>query len=972
LSGDPSLCLVGGEAGVGKSRLIRELEGCARGLGALVLRGECADLVGDELPYAPLIAALRGAPGRVESALGAMPDAVHRELGRLLPSVGYRVSEETIGGLAQTRLFELLLTLLRELARDDGLVLVVEDVHWSDSSTRNFLSHFVRNMSTERVGVVVSWRTDVPEGDRGALQEHIGELQRLDRVDCMLLSRLSREELREQLEHILGHPPDARLLDDLCARSDGNPFYAEELLAAGGSDALPEHLRDLLLVRVRQLPDEVQDLMRALAAFGRPASQELLGEVAEVAEPVLSRRLRMAAARHVLSPTSGELLAFRHALVREAVYCDMLPGERRGLHLAIAQTMTRQEEPPDPAELANHWRRARRWSEARLASVEAGRVAMTMRAFEEALGHFDRALEQWAGSDGRVAGMDRVDVLGQAAEAARYQGDCELGVRFCRRALAELDADSEPVRAAWFHERIGRYQFWDYQTSLPAYREALRLLPDEPRADRARVLGDEGLALMGMVRWEEARARCEEAISVARAVGAPLEEAYARTTLGLVLAYLGATGEGQEQLERALEITEARECAEDLARIHIHLSEVLRLEGRLVDAFRVAEEGVREARRLGVLGSFGRSMAANATEDLFRLGRWDEAERRLDELASVPLTTVGALMRDAVSGHLAAARGEFAAARRYFDAARVQGERGVPPEFLPTIGTGLAATALGRGRVEEARDHVEHALAGIPDTEERLYTPMLLAMAARVQADLAEAGGVNRRGGGVHADRAEALVNALEQRLAGVPLGPPPPIALAHLAECRAEAARAAGRPSTGQWEACAERWNELECPYPEAYARFRMAEATLLAGGPRSRAAPPLRTAGRIASGLGARPLLDEIETLARRGRVDLEQPDSLPPVVPDPAFDLTRRELEVLPLVADGLTNQQIADELFISPHTVGVHVSHILAKLDADNRVAAAAAAHRAGLLSDLRPEQPEPERLRESDPARSVPL
>jgi ATP/maltotriose-dependent transcriptional regulator MalT len=457
---------------------------------------------------------------------------------------------------------------------------------------------------------------------------------------------------------------------------------------------------------------------------------------------------------------------------------------------------------------------------------------------------------------------------------------------------------------------------------------------------------------MSMVRYEPARERCEEAIAVARRAGATLEEAYARITLGLDLAYLGDLDEAERQVREGMRIAGEHEYAEDLARGYISLSEVLRLRGRVEDALAVAREGAREAKRLGVDASFGRSMDANAAEDLVRLGRWEEAQESLAALATVQLSRVGAVMHAATAGHLATARGDFALAREHFAAAWAEGEQGVPPEFVPTLATGPAALALALGEPDEARGHVSRALPLVENSEERLYTSMLFAMAARVEADLAERDRLRDPAAAAeHAAAATRIVDALERRLQGPPA--PPPIAVAHLAECRAECTRAAGASAAAAWHDCAERWDDLGFRPSAAYARFRLAEALLAGGAGRADAAAVLRVAARAAEGLGARPLAREIAALAQRARLDLAEPEPAPaaePRVPEAAarLGLTRRELEVLALVAEGLTNQEIADRLFISVSTAGVHISHILGKLHVRKRLDAATLAHRSGLL------------------------
>jgi DNA-binding CsgD family transcriptional regulator len=231
-----------------------------------------------------------------------------------------------------------------------------------------------------------------------------------------------------------------------------------------------------------------------------------------------------------------------------------------------------------------------------------------------------------------------------------------------------------------------------------------------------------------------------------------------------------------------------------------------------------------------------------------------------------------------------------------------------------------------------------------------------------VRADLAATERVGRAGSAAAADHVAAAADhqvTLERRLRSIPLGPPPPIALAHLAECRAEVSRARGDASAARWHECADGWAALGMPYSEAYAHLRAGEALLETGGSRRDAAVPLLSAHRIAIRLEAQPLLDEIGELAARCRVVLDATapaePALAPIPPATLLELTRRELQVLSLIDEGLSNSQIGRRLYISPKTVGVHVSHILEKLDVRNRTAAAAAAHRIGLLD--RPSTPE---------------
>lgn len=945
-AGRPSISLIGGEPGVGKSRLAAELKQGAHPADWRVLEGDCVQLEEGESPYMPIVAALRDV-GEAE-IVRSLPPEGRAELARILPELGPTAVDPAAPAGATLyspgRLHELLLLVLRGLARPRPLLLVIEDLHWADRSTRDFVGYLARNTREERLAVVVTYRDGLDPRD--PLAQLVAELRRRDAVEFHALRPLTRDGVAALVASILGREPAAEVVDGIYAGSHGNPFFAEELAAHSAElgGRLPASLRELVLARCAELSDDALQIVRLAAAAGRPLGPDLIA-ASGVPEPAASRAIRQAIAHHVLAndPEHGTI-AFRHAIARDVVYADLLPGERQALHATIARALAGAP----PAELAHHFTAAGDRPAALAASIEAGFAAAQAYASGEAAEQFAHALSLWerVAPGDRPAGVDRVDLLAHAAEAARATADFDGAVAYCRQALEAIDAAADPVRAARFHERIGRYRAWDLQGSLECYARALELLPGEPSADRARVLGDEALTLMLMVRWDDARRRCLEALEVARAVDARAEEGYARATLGLVLAYLGDLDAGERELERAVVLVDAFSHAEDCARAYMHFAEVKRLHGRYADAMQLTAKGIAVAQRLGAHAAFGTFMSVNLAEDLVLLGRFDEAAAQLAELESQALATTSELYRDTLAGQLALARGDFELAERRFQQAERRRESGVPGELLPSLGAGLAELALWRRRPEDARAHVEATLAAIGDAEDKLYTPIVYSMGVRAAAELAELRGRRAQLEQARAD-ARALVDRLRALLATP--GPAAP-AVAHLRLAEAELTRALGEPDPPAWVAAAEAWERLEHPYQAAYARFRQAEAHVLAGTAAGEAAAAVSAAHRTAAALGAQPLLREVDALARRARVRVEDRPEQAIVRQADDFGLTRRELEVLRLVADGLSNRQIARRLFISDNTAGVHVSHILSKLNVPNRVTAAGVAHRAGLLDD----------------------
>ena len=351
-------------------------------------------------------------------------------------------------------MFEALLALIERLGRVQPVVLVLEDLHWADQSTRDFLTFLVRSARDEPFSLVVTYRSDELHR-RHPLRPLLAELERTPGVDRLGLARFSRDELVAQISAILDAPAPDELADRLFERSEGNPLYTEELLAASsdGSYELPETLRDLLVARVERLPETAQEVVRVVSVE-HPMRHQLLAALSELDEADLLQGLREAVAHQVLVAGSGETYAFRHALVGEAVYGDLLPGERSALHARLAATVdARRELMGDmPAAgvagvLACHWNAAHDVPRALGASVAAGLASKRVLAFSEAKRHFERALELWdrVPDAEERAGCDRVDVLRHAALAAAYAGEAARSLALARSAIARGGRRGRPA-----------------------------------------------------------------------------------------------------------------------------------------------------------------------------------------------------------------------------------------------------------------------------------------------------------------------------------------------------------------------------------------------------------------------------------------------------------------------------------------------------------------------------------------------
>jgi DNA-binding CsgD family transcriptional regulator/tetratricopeptide (TPR) repeat protein len=968
-AGESLVALLGGEAGVGKTRLTDQLAATAGQQGMRVLRGGCVPLGEEGLPFAPLVEALHGLAGDLDAAeLDAVTGPARADLARLVPDLAWS-GEATAGeggadggvvGAGQGRLFELLLGLVQRLAARAPLLWVMEDLHWADRSTRDLVAFLATSLRSGRVMLVLTFRSD--ELHRlHPLRGLLGELARNRRVRRLELRRFTRGELAQQLASLLGADPPARLVDGIYARSEGNPFFTEELLLAGGDPgALPPSLQEVLLARVVRLRPGTQQLLRVAAAAGPGVTQPLLAAVAGVDEAALLASLHEAVDQQLLLPEpGGDGYVFRHALVAEAVYAELLPGERVRLHAALASALEAGVEPGGPpasraARIAYHWSAAGDQPRALAASVQAADAAEQAYAFAEAQLQLERVLALWdrVPDAAERAGMDRVALLSRCAEAAYAAGGPARAAELVRQALPLVDAALQPQRAGLLHEQLARYlRALADPAALVAQQQAVRLVPAAPSAERARVLGSLALYLGLVDRFKEARGPAEEAVAIAVKVGARAEEADARIALGTALGNLGGTDAGLAELEAAQRLAQEAGEVVVLLRAMVNRTDVLLAAGRMEEAATVAQGGLGEARRVGLGRSFGPDLAGNATEALVALGRWDQAEqvsREALELAPSDAAWVNLpLVRAALDlgrGDLDAAEAQLRTARRLIPAPISEAQKAGP------LFAGLAELALWRGDPEQAKQLVAEGVPLVAANPR--YAAPVYALGVRVEADRAELARARHSGEAVPDDgTAAALLERVREAAEGPAAGIPAPAAW--WATAAAERTRRDGRPDPAAWAAAAAAWERLGQPYRLAYACFRQAEALLAAAGDRHAAAGALRRAAAVTGRLGARLLDTEVKALARRARLDLAEHAAAPPAgTPATAepLGLTPREAEVLALVAAGRSNRQIAEALFISPKTASVHVSNILAKLGVAGRVEAAAVAHRLGLDGD----------------------
>ncbi|HEX5897815.1 MAG TPA: alpha/beta fold hydrolase, partial [Solirubrobacteraceae bacterium] len=821
-SGRGSTVLVAGEAGIGKTRLASELATRARAAGFEVLLGRCLDLVGTELPYQPFVEALRTLrDGHAEHA-----------------SAG-----------SQLRVFEDTLALLTGLAANAPVLLVLEDLHWADISTLDLVVYLAHNLDERRLLVLATYRADeLSSAER--VRRLADGVRRSGSALLIELGSLEREELATLLASRAGAPPPA-VADAIVVRSEGNPFFAEELLAAAGDEAgeLPRGVRDLLLRRVARLDRRTTGLLRLAAAAGRDVGYRLLRATAALPERDVRESLRRAVEHGVLVPAQGGF-RFRHTLLAEAIYATLLPGEREELHARLADELARGEPPASAAELAPHWAAAGRAQEGLVASIEAAREAEAVFGLAEALAHLERALALWADvpDAAQLAGLDLAELSAWAAEQAVLTGAAPRAVELGRQAIALL-GDGDPVRAGLLHAALGRHLLFAGRRdpAVAAFERAVELVPPAPPSpERAQVLAALGSVLMLTWRHDESRAICEQALALARAVGPRAAEVRALGTLGVDLAYLGHGDDGLTTLRRAVRVAEETRAPEDLDRAYIWLTDVLTLLGRPRESARVAAEAVEVIRCYGIEHG---PLLANLVEALVAAGEWEDADRV--SAAALRANTANwphnALITRA---ELEAGRGDFDAARAHLEAALVtvrEDERG-SRMYDPVA----AELALWEGRWTDADEAVRGGLLRARARDAAFFRVRLCAQGLRAQAELAE---LTRDRG--HADalrrhlgRARKLLTAA--RRAATEAAAVTPNANGWRALAEAESARARGQARPEAWIEAATIWGRLERPPLAAYCRWRQAEALAATG---DDATVPLREAHAVAADIGARP---------------------------------------------------------------------------------------------------------------------
>jgi DNA-binding CsgD family transcriptional regulator len=952
-SGDNRTMVIAGEAGIGKTRLLDELTSHADGVA--VLTGQCADEGSGPLPYAALAGLLRGivrtvGPEAVVAAAGPAAGA----LSVVAPQLVTPASDPSAGSgqrAGADRLPEVLTNLLAGLAAERPVVVIMEDLHWSDDVTRAVALRLARTAPPGLL-LLLTYRSD-DVGRAHPLRTVMAELDRARLTTRLDLARLGVAEVREMAHDLLaGSPhlqdglargqergrdagPDAGLsaepFADLADRSEGVPFYVEELVGFLDTD-LPDSLRDILLLRYWNLSREAQALCRVVAAAGprvwHDVLDDVLADVTTGVGPEPEEGLREAVDAQVLVTTDIGY-AFRHALAQEAVYAELLPGERRRLHAAYARALEgalvrRARSVAKLSRIADHWWRAGVLDRALAAAVVGHQAAADGAASSTAVALGERAMELWeqVPDAEAVAGLPHHELLRTVAESLRGSTRTARALAVAHEAIAEWPGDDPAGLAGMLSDTALIAGHAGSGEGPELIERALTLVePGRDDAVRAHLLMLRARHAMLDGRTEEGIEAATAAYEAGIAIGSPEVASVALNLRGVSRVQRGDAG-------GFAEIDAARDAAagawRGLSRYYTNGSDSRILVGEWDRAVEIAQEGVTEARRHGASEGSRIMIEGNVVEAWIGRGDWAEAaawyERTVplihDSVYTAYLTERRAwllMWRGDVERAQAEARHRAATWERF---GRLEEQirsrsRGTQAEL--ELLRGEPAAALERLSVVVAPDHPRSPA----------YDLMSLALSARAVAELRATG----------QDVDDAPYRAALAECAHWPTFP------VWSAVFEAEL-------GTGPWTAVAEQPGPAPA-HLRPYALYREGARLLEAGdrpGARSALGSAITEAEKIDAGLivqRAQGLIDRAGLSGRGGPAETPAPTAASSAaaaggVPD---TLTPREQQVLALVAEGLTNGQIAERLFISAKTASVHVSAILRKLGVSTRTEAA---------------------------------
>ncbi|MET0765149.1 MAG: LuxR C-terminal-related transcriptional regulator [Blastococcus sp.] len=891
--------LVCGEAGVGKSSLVAAERATAS---SEVIEGACLQLAGQPLPLAALEQIFYSRGGWPEAADGAEQQSAEQRL----------------------KAIRLWADAIAPSGAGTATTLVIDDLHWADETTCDFLIYLASTAVRRRLSLVITLRND--ETPRvGRVQQAVAELSRLPGTVNLELQRLDRQESAELVAALTGNADVD--VDTWFQRSQGNPYLLGELVKDPGA----RRVKDVLLSRVHSLGPDATELVRLASVFGLWVEDKQLHS-ASVLPPD-----RYAAAVHEaidvgVLVNEGADYAFRHDLMCEAVLSQLLPIERRILHARAARALAGSgvDDVVSAAAVSVHWEAAGEPEQAAEWSLRAARKARSLNAYAEAWTHYRRVLAAARPAHGPVD----LDLALEAAGTARLAGDPVAAVAVLESALRTAPAQGDERASAL--ERLGCFLWEAGQTarSRAAYTDAADALGAEVTACHAQVWGALARGSLIMAEFDEAIRLADRAATAAREHGTTAILADALTTRGTAGAILGDAA-ALDALREGVGLARDVEDRAVLCRSYANLILAYEYTNKPAEASAAALEGLSLLPEYGLELAVGAALACNAANLLTRRGEYARCEAVLAELLDGRVVQGQGLHLHLERAELQLRMGDRVAARASLAAAADL--RDVDePAVIAAIATATAELLAQEGDAEGCNRTVVEALERLAGTQDKHFRAELVAIGLRNEADRADP--VPGRVDGAAAARIQRLADELARLDPGAEDD-------ANYGACHRtaenELARARGIGDAAAWAATATLWHTVDRPREEAYCLLRQAECHATAK-QRDKAAAAATQARAIADRLGAAPIVTEVDALMARTRLAAAPPPRAP--AEDRPYGLTEREYEILALLGTGATNRQIARRLFISDRTVGVHVSRVLHKLQVTNRAQAAAVAAR----------------------------
>jgi DNA-binding CsgD family transcriptional regulator/tetratricopeptide (TPR) repeat protein len=918
-SGTPQALLIGGDAGIGKTSLVNEVARRAAELGFTVLTGHCLD-VDTGVPFGPVREALRvGVSGRTDESL---PPVTRRLAPFLRAHAGPGVD-------SPTALLEGLCLVVAELAREQPLMLVLEDMHWADRSTQDFAVAMAGTMRSPLQFVLTYRRDELTR--RHPLRRALVEIGRGSAAVHLDLEPLDRGGIAGIVRSVTGSD-DSSVVGSLLARSEGNPLFAEELLASH-RDGVPDHLSDLLLARIDSLTPATRDLLRLASVDGSRIDRDLLCLAAHLEPADIDACLREGVDANVIT-SAGDHLDFRHGLLREAVHDDLMPGERTRAHSRLAAAIQAQMDSEPTSDvaalgrLAFHRYAAHELPEAFAASVRAGLAAKDYGG-HDAIAHLERALDLWdrVPEPMSLGGLAKADVLRLLCEVCDAHGDRNGSLRYILAAMEQLGEDSDPLLASRVYSTYGlsSVKFAGHNSQRDILEKAVEYAEGEPSQELAKAL-----YCMSNYQWRLGSAGsaiefASRAAEIARVARCPHERLRAELVLGAATFDLGLCREGIAHLRKAIEIAESAGQLGQAVGINGQLAYSLMLMGEVSAGREVADAG----RIRGLALGFPDDATFNGEQSVQALlieGRFDEADLLLEELRELGMPELR--WRWVRVEALVARGGLETALTLERETMALIGDSVTDSDPAHVVRQADLLSAVGLEM--EALERSDSYLSTMADADALLHLA-LAARAAYAALAAATAAGVKPPDG--MPDRA---ADALNRARAGLTDEWSQTFQAAESLHAVALAHTLEGEPALAEWRA-AEAAAAAFGAYHVLRTRLGLVKA-LLTAGERDEARVLVLDLWQSAREIGARWFEDQSARLARSNRIPLPEEETLPRQL----AALTAREREVLDVLATGATNRAIAERLFISEKTVSVHVTNVLAKLGVPNRGEAAALA------------------------------